>query len=185
MSWPTWSMLLLKVTDLHRNISSCPPTIDLARTLTHEPASSSRLSASGRVQIHVSDRRVCYVQRWHSTEDGNVTAVDAFLLIAQNTRPLPRPAQHSTMLWGSLATAVLGATAVAAAGAPSNIPEDMVDKVRTPPPRVLWLTCREIISAPTRCTFPTSTATCRIDGESFMTAAVECPPARTLQTVAA
>lgn len=150
--------------------------IDFARTLTHEPAASSRLSASGRVQIHVSDRRVCYVQRWHSREDGNVTAVDAILLIAQNTRPLPRPAQHSKMLWGSLATAVLGATAVAAAGAPSNIPEDMVDKVRTPPPRVLWLTCRGITSAPTRCTFLTSTATCRTDGESYLTTAVKCPP---------
>lgn len=34
------------------------------------------------------------------------------------------------MLWGSLTVAALGASAVAAAGAPSNIPEDMVDKVR-------------------------------------------------------
>lgn len=73
------------------------------------------------------------------------------------------------MLWGSLSAVVLGAISAAAAGAPSNIPEDMVDKVRhTSTSRAHACRADRIrgtTSVPTRSTFLTSTATCRTDGE--------------------
>lgn len=74
------------------------------------------------------------------------------------------------MLWGSLALAALGAvSSVHAAGALSNIPEDMVDKVRwrssTLHERVRYSDHRRgITSGRTRCTCPTWTATFRTDG---------------------
>lgn len=74
---------------------------------------------------------VSRVQRWHG---GNVHSRMSGRVLPhriKHARPTSTPTPR-TMLWGSLtlAVAALGVT-VRAAGAPSNIPEEMVDKVGT------------------------------------------------------